>query len=116
MSSGDTNDLNASLLLAVQAINALQAVILTVFPLVVLRGSKTFDPPSIAGGAQTSTTVAVTGAIVGRFVVASFSLDTLLIELAASVTAPDTVTVLFKNGTAGAIDLASGNLSVAVFG
>lgn len=109
-------DLNATLQDAVRAVNALNVTMAAVFPLATLSGSKTFDPPSIAAGGQTSTTVPVTGAIVGRFAVASFSLDTLLVELAAAVTAADTVTVLFKNGTAGAIDLASGTLAVRVFG
>jgi hypothetical protein len=109
-------DINSTLQDAVRAINALNIVLGLTFPLVTLSGSKTFDPPSIAAGAQSSTTITITGAILGRFAVASFSLDTQLIELAAYVSAADTVTVLFKNGTAGAIDLASGTLAARVFG
>ncbi len=110
------DDLASSLKDAVIALNTLTQIIPEVFPLATLSGSKTYDPPNINGGAQASTTVTVTGAIMGRFAIASFSLDLQLIELSAYVSAADTVTVLFKNGTAGAIDLASGTLAVRVFG
>lgn len=109
------DDLNATLADAVRAVNGLQATIQSVFPLVTLSGSATFDPPSIAGAGQTSTTVTVTGAVLGQYAVASFSLDLQLIQLSAYVSAANTVTCLFKNGTAGAIDLASGTLAVRVF-
>lgn len=110
------DDLVTSLQDAVKALNALNVTMAAIFPLTTLAGSKTFDPPSIAAAGQTSTTVTVIGAIMGRFAVPSFSLDTQLVELSAYVSAADTVTVLFKNGTGGAIDLASGTLAVRVFG
>jgi len=78
----------------------------------VLSGSAAYDPPSIAAGAQASTTVAVPTAALGDFVQATFSLDLQGIELVAYVSAADTVTALFKNGTAAALDLASGTISV----
>jgi hypothetical protein len=77
-------------------------------------GSKTFNPGSIAAAGQESTTVTVTGAALGDYVTASFSIDLALIELSAYVSAADTVTCLFKNGTAGAIDLGSGTLRCRV--
>lgn len=110
-----TDEINATLQDLVRAINNLNETISTVFPLATLFGSATYDPPNIGSGAQASTTVTVTGAALGQFAIATFSLDTQLIELSANVTAADTVTVLFKNGTGGAIDLASGTLSVRVF-
>lgn len=76
--------------------------------------SKVFDPPSIAAGAQTSTNVTVSGAQIGDFVTASFSLDQQGIALHGYVSAASTVTVLFKNGTVGAVDLGSGTLRVVV--
>lgn len=76
-----------------------------------LSGSKTYDPPSIAAGAAASTTVTVTGALLGQQAAAAFSLDLAGLYLTASVTAADTVTATLVNPTAGAIDLASGTLS-----
>lgn len=80
-----------------------------------LTGSKAYDPPSIAAGAQLTTTVTCTGAALGDFVSGvSFSLDLQGMSLTGYVSAADTVTALFKNGTAGAIDLAVGTLGVRV--
>lgn len=78
-------------------------------------GSATYDPPSIANAAGASTTVTVTGAALGDFVTGvSFSLDLQGITVTAYVSAADTVTVRFHNGTGGALDLASGTLRVMV--
>lgn len=79
-----------------------------------LGGSKTYDPPSIANGASQSTTVTATGAALGDFAAASFSLDLQGLALSAYVSAADTVTCVFSNATGGAIDLASGTLKVRV--
>lgn len=102
--------------------SGIEQVITTSLPLIdaavgkVLTGQKTYDPPSMAAGATGApTTVTVTGAALGDFVVGvSFSLDTQGIEMAARVSAPDTVTILPRNPTAGTIDLASGTLTVRV--
>lgn len=80
-----------------------------------LTGSATYDPPSLADGAGASTTVTVTGAVLGDYAVASFSLSTQGITVTANVTAADTVTVRFQNETTGVIDLASGTLRVRTF-
>lgn len=77
-------------------------------------GSKTYDPPSIANNAQDQTTVTVTGALLGDFALATFSLDTQGVVLTANVSAADTATVTFRNATGGAIDLGSGTLAVTV--
>lgn len=81
----------------------------------VLNGGKVYDPPNLADDTETSTTVTITGAALGDFALASFSLSTQGIKLTAEVTATDTVIVNLHNQTGGAIDLASGNLNVRVW-
>ncbi|CAB4165395.1 hypothetical protein UFOVP833_56 [uncultured Caudovirales phage] len=76
-----------------------------------LTGSKTYDPPSIGAGAAASTTVTVTGALLGQQAGGAFSLSLGGLYLTASVTAADTVTVTLVNPTGSPIDLASGTLS-----
>ena len=80
-----------------------------------IQGSAVYDPPSLADGAGTTTTVTVTGAVLGDFVRGlSFTRDLQGITLTGYVSAADTVSVRFQNETGGAIDLASGTLSVRV--
>lgn len=81
----------------------------------VLNGSKTFDPPSIGSGAQGTTTVTVTGAVLGDYVLASFALDLQGITLHGYVSAADTVTVVFLNMTGGTLDLSSATLKARVW-
>ena len=80
-----------------------------------LSGTVTYDPASIANGAQQTTTVTVTGAALGNTVVASFTLDLQGIQLTGYVSAANTITVIFQNNTGGAIDLASGTLRADVW-
>lgn len=82
---------------------------------IVLNGSATYDPPSLVDGAGSTTTVTVTGALLGDFVESSFSLSTQGITITSNVTAANTVTVRFQNETGGTIDLASGTLRARVF-
>jgi hypothetical protein len=79
-----------------------------------LNATATYDPPSIASGAQATTTVTVNGARAGDYVTVAFTNALTGLRLSGEVTANDTVTVTFDNNTAGAIDLASGTLSVRV--
>ena len=79
-----------------------------------LRGSKTFDAPSIASGASTSTTVTVTGAVLGQFATATMSINVSGLTVNAYVSAANTVTVVFANLTGSPVDLVSGTLSVVV--
>ena len=79
-----------------------------------LRGSNAYDPPSVAAGAAATTTVSVSGAALGDFAEASFSLSLGGLRLSAYVSAANTVTVSFFNPTAGAIDLATGTLRASV--
>jgi hypothetical protein len=80
----------------------------------VLQGSATYDPPSLADGAGTTTTVTCTGAALGGFARASFSLDLQGITVTAYVSATNTVAVRFQNESGGTLDLASGTLKVRV--
>lgn len=75
-------------------------------------GSATYDPGSLADGAGATTTVTCTGAALGDFALASFSLDLQGITVTAWVSAADTVSVRFQNESGGVLDLASGTLRV----
>ena len=72
------------------------------------------DPASIADGDELAKDVTVTGAALGDFANASFSLDVSDLVLDAQVTAADTVTCVLANNTGGAIDLAEGTVYVRV--
>jgi hypothetical protein len=77
-------------------------------------GSATYDPPSLLTLTGTTTTVTATGASLGDFASATFSLDLQGITVTAWVSAANTVSVRFQNDTTGTIDLASGTLRVNV--
>lgn len=81
----------------------------------VLNGSATYDPPSLADGVGTTTTVTVTGAALGDFALASFSLDLQGITATAYVSSANTVSVRFQNESGGLLDLSSGTLRVRVW-
>lgn len=73
-----------------------------------LRGGKTFDFPSIAAGANSETTITVTGASVGDDVLVVWNVAPPAgLIFSARVTATDTVTLRAQNPTAGAVDAAS---------
>ena len=80
-----------------------------------LTASATFDPAASADGAGETTTVTVTGAKLGDFAVASFSLDMQGYTATAYVSAADTVSVRFQNESGAAPNIASGTLRVKVF-
>lgn len=73
-------------------------------------GSATYNPPSLANGASTTTNVTVTNAALGDAAQAAFSLSLQGIAIAASVTAANTVTVTLTNNTGGTLDIANGTL------
>jgi len=81
----------------------------------VLNASVTYDPPSLADGAGVTTTVTATGAALGDFALASFSLDLQGISVTAYVSSANTVSVRFQNESGGTLDLASGTLRVRVW-
>lgn len=79
-----------------------------------LSGSATYDPPSLADGAGATTTVTVTGAALGDYASASFSLDTSGITITAWVSAANTVSIRFQNESGGPLDISSGTLRAIV--
>lgn len=76
--------------------------------------SVVYDPPLVAQGTQATTTVTATGAALGDYVAASFSLDLQGMMISGYVSAANTVTVAFRNGTLADLNLASGTLKVRV--
>lgn len=81
---------------------------------IVIRASAAYDPPSLATGVRATTTVTVTGAVLGDYAEVSFSRDLQGIDILAYVSAADTVTVVFMNNTGGTLDLLSGSIRVKV--
>lgn len=81
----------------------------------VLNASATYDPPSLADGVGTTTLIFVTGAALGDFCLASFSLDLQGITVTAYVSSTDNVSIRFQNESGGVLDLASGTLRVRVW-
>jgi hypothetical protein len=77
-----------------------------------LTGSGVYNPPNLTAGTNVITTLAVAGSALGDIVSPSFSLDLQGIELSAWVSVAGTVSIKFNNTTAGAIDLASGTISL----
>lgn len=76
--------------------------------------SVVYDPPSLAAGASTTTTVAVTCGVGDFCSGVGFSLGWGGLTATGCVSAANTVTVTITNNTAGTIDLASGNLRVNI--
>jgi len=76
----------------------------------------TYNPPSLADGAGTTTTVTATGVdpAAGYYAFPSFSIDTQGVILYAWVSAVNTVSVRFQNESGGTVDLGSGTLKVKV--
>jgi len=79
-----------------------------------LTGSATWNPGSIANYEEEAKEVTVTGAALGDFAIASFSLDVTDLVLNAQVTAANTVTCILANNTGGAVNLDSGTVYVKV--
>ena len=77
-----------------------------------IAGSVTWNPGSISDGDEEATDVTITGAELGDYAIASFSLDVSDLQLTADVTAANTVTAVLSNSTGGAVDLAEGTLYV----
>jgi hypothetical protein len=79
-----------------------------------LKATATWNPASVSAGQSVTTTVTVTGASLGDFTMASFSLSLAGLVLNSYVSAANTVTAVLSNPTSAAIDLASGTLAVLV--
>jgi hypothetical protein len=80
-----------------------------------LTGSATYDAASLVDGAGATTTVTVTGAAVGDFVLVSHGVDLSGITVTGYVSATNTVSVRFQNESGGTLDLASSTLRALVF-
>lgn len=78
-------------------------------------GTTEWDPGDLASGAINTTTVTVTGAAVGDFVVLSFTQDLLGTQLSGEVLSANTVTVTQSNGTGSNQNVANGSLRALVF-
>ena len=75
------------------------------------------DPASVATSANGTDTITVNGVALGDIVLAkSFAVagSEGQVTVTAYVSAPNTVTLLYTNNTAGAIDLASGTVKLVV--
>ena len=80
-----------------------------------VRYSATWDPGSVASGGYVAVSMTVTGAELGDFTLASFSLNITNLNLSSYVSAAKTVTVVLSNLTGTAVDLEEGTLHVLVF-
>lgn len=80
----------------------------------VFNATASVSPPSLATNTQATATVTLNGVALGDYVVVSAPYDLQGIALTAYVSAANTVTLLFRNGTAGTIALASGTYNIKV--
>lgn len=102
----DTKALLTAFLADITAIRAALAGILT--------GSATYDTASLADGAGATTTVTVTGAVLGDFCIVSLGVDLQGITVTGYVSAADTVSVRIQNESDGTLDLASTTIRAVV--
>lgn len=79
-----------------------------------LKGTATYDASSLVDGAGETTTVTVTGAVLGDFAIWSHGVDVQGITVNAYVSAADTVSVRLQNETGGTLNLASATLIARV--
>lgn len=80
-----------------------------------VKTAATWNPNSIAVGGSEEKDITVSGAALGDFAIASFSLDLQGLTISAYVSATNTVTVTLANLTSAAVDIASGTVRVLVF-
>lgn len=117
-SIGGNTEINSTTIVSASSAAALAGEFFSNFPtgasLPPLTGSVAFDPPNLADGAGTTTTVAVTGALLNDFAQAGFSLDLQGITVTAWVSVANTVSVRFQNESGVAIDLGLGTLKAKV--
>lgn len=81
--------------------------------LAALPGSATIDPASLADGAGATSTITVTGVVLGKFavdVIAPYDLQGLIVT--GYVSAANTVAIRIQNESGGTVDLASGTWRV----
>ena len=78
------------------------------------KGTLDLGDAATGSGTFASSDVTVTGAELGDFVVVSLGVDTVDAAVIGAVTAANTVTVTLLNNTAGAVNLASTTVRIAV--
>lgn len=105
--------LNALITTLNTEVTAIATTLAAAFPLP-LTGSTTYNPGTIANGAQAVTTVSVAGAVLGNYANSSFSLDLQGCTKTTYMSAADTVTVVIYNGTVAPVTISSGTLKVSV--
>lgn len=74
----------------------------------------TLDPASLADGVGETDTVAVPGALLGDFVLASLGVDVAGITVTAYVSAANVVSYRIQNESGGVLDLASNTIKILV--
>lgn len=79
-----------------------------------LKGTATYDAASLVDGAGETTTVTVTGAVLGDFAIWSHGVDVQGMTVTAYVSAADTVSVRVQNESGGTLNLASATLLARV--
>lgn len=82
---------------------------------IVGQNTATWDPASIANGAQASTTITVTSSLVGQRVEARGSIALSGLQMWGEVTTNGTVTVYLQNTTGGSVDLGSMTVTATVY-
>ena len=82
---------------------------------IVGQASETWDPADHVTATEEVGELTVTGAALGDYALASFSVDLADQSITAAVTAADTVTYQIFNLTGGNLNLASGTVKVVVF-
>ena len=78
------------------------------------QASETWDPGNHATATEEVGELTVSGATLGDYVIASFSVDLADQSLTAAVTAADTVTYQMFNLTGGDLNIGSGTIKVCV--
>ena len=80
-----------------------------------LEETVTLDPTSLVTDTEATMTATVTGAALGDFVIIAPPYDLQGIMVTGYVSAANTVTIRLRNGTAGTIDLASGEWKIRIY-
>lgn len=79
-----------------------------------LLGTATYDAASTVDAAGLTTTVTVTGAVLGDFAIGSYGVDIAGMTATYYVSAADTVTLRLQNESGGTLDFASTNINARV--
>ena len=78
-----------------------------------LAGSGASSGATLGAGVTTTRTITVTGAVLGDYAIASFSVDMGALSISANITAANTATVVIANNTSGGITFSAGTVYVS---